>query len=50
MIQNIFSLKTEILEPGIVGYSCNPSTHEAEAGRSQVQDQPELHRKFKASL
>jgi hypothetical protein len=23
-----------------VGYTCNPSTLEAEAGRSQVQDQP----------
>jgi hypothetical protein len=30
-------------KPGLVVYICNPSTQEAKAGRSQVQDQPELH-------
>jgi hypothetical protein len=29
---------------------CSPGTQEAEAGKSQVQDQPKLHSEFKASL
>jgi hypothetical protein len=29
----------------MVAHTCNPSTQEAEAGESQVQDQPRLHSK-----
>jgi hypothetical protein len=32
------------IEPGTVAHTCNtPATQEAEAGGSQVQDQPGLH-------
>lgn len=31
-------------EAGLVVHSCNPSTREAEAARSQVEGQPGLHR------
>jgi hypothetical protein len=34
----------------MVVHVCNPNTKEAEAGESQVQGQPGLHREFKASL
>jgi hypothetical protein len=33
-----------MLEPGMLVYICNPSTWEAEAGRSGVQGQLELHK------
>jgi hypothetical protein len=33
----------------MVGYTCNPSTWEVKAGRSQVLYQPGLHCDFKAS-
>jgi hypothetical protein len=29
--------------PGVMAHTCNPSTQEAEAGRSPVQGQPGLH-------
>lgn len=34
----------------VVASVCNQSTWEAEAGRTWVQEQPELHREFKSSL
>lgn len=33
----------QCLEPGVVAYTCNPSTCPMKTGRQQVQDQPRLH-------
>lgn len=35
---------------GEVLHACNPSIHEAEAGKSEIQDHLWLHREFKAGL
>lgn len=32
-----------------MAHTCNPTTQEAEAGKSQVEGQPELHSEFKTS-
>lgn len=34
----------------VLAHSCNPSTWEAKAGRSEVQDQCAIHSKLRASL
>lgn len=38
-------IQKDNLKPGAVAYTCNPSTREAKASRSQVQGQPGLHSK-----
>lgn len=36
--------------PYVVDHACNFSIWEVQAGESKVQDQPQLHSKFKANL
>lgn len=38
-----------LLKSGMVAHACDPRTWEVEAGRSNVQSQPQLHSKFEAT-